>query len=221
VPAGTRLIEVSEKVGAGITYGCREGECCTCLTKIVSGHEHLAAPSVLEDQVLKDNLAPRHHRLACQAQILGGTSSSSRPDVHSPHRNSTSLHQEPIMANITFSSKLHKDKTVYAVAGSHTKTDPRTGQGKPHPDRLFLRRRRMRHLPGQGQQHRQEPATTSTATWAARSTRARLRCSRNMGKIKQDQIDQMYVDDLPPTEWRLACQYVVRDEDILVEYPSR
>jgi hypothetical protein len=23
--------------------------------------------------VLKDNLAPRHHRLACQAQILGGT----------------------------------------------------------------------------------------------------------------------------------------------------
>ena len=73
VAAGTRLIEISEKVGAGITYGCREGECCTCLTRIVSGHEHLASPSVLEDQVLKDNLAPRHHRLACQAQILGGT----------------------------------------------------------------------------------------------------------------------------------------------------
>ncbi|MEZ5628833.1 MAG: 2Fe-2S iron-sulfur cluster-binding protein [Rhodocyclaceae bacterium] len=72
VPAGTRLIEVSEKVGAGITYGCREGECCTCLTRIVSGAENLAAPSVLEDQVLKDNLAPRAHRLACQAQILGG-----------------------------------------------------------------------------------------------------------------------------------------------------
>ena len=72
VPAGTRLIEVSEKVGAGITYGCREGECCTCLTRIISGAEHLAAPSILEDQVLKDNMAPRRHRLACQAQILGG-----------------------------------------------------------------------------------------------------------------------------------------------------
>jgi ferredoxin len=72
VPAGTRLIEVSEKVGAGITYGCREGECCTCLTKVVSGNENLAAPSILEDQVLKDNLAPRHHRLACQAQVLEG-----------------------------------------------------------------------------------------------------------------------------------------------------
>ena len=72
VPAGTRLIEVSEKVGAGITYGCREGDCCTCLTQVVSGQENLAAPSVLEDQVLKDNLAPRHTRLACQAQVLGG-----------------------------------------------------------------------------------------------------------------------------------------------------
>ena len=72
VPAGTRLIEVSEKIGAGITYGCREGECCTCLTKVISGDEHLAAPSVLEAQVLKDNLAPSHHRLACQAQVLGG-----------------------------------------------------------------------------------------------------------------------------------------------------
>jgi len=72
VPAGTRLIEVSEKVGAGITYGCREGECCTCLTKVVSGAENLDSPSMLEDQVLKDNMAPRNHRLACQAQILGG-----------------------------------------------------------------------------------------------------------------------------------------------------
>ena len=73
VSAGTRLIEVSEKVGANITYGCREGECGTCLTEVISGYENLGAPSVLEDQVLKDNLAPRHHRLACQAQVLGGS----------------------------------------------------------------------------------------------------------------------------------------------------
>lgn len=72
VPAGTRLIEVSEKVGAGITYGCREGECCTCLTRIVAGAENLATPSILEAQVLKDNMAARGHRLACQAQIIGG-----------------------------------------------------------------------------------------------------------------------------------------------------
>ena len=72
VPAGTRLIEVSEKVGAGITYGCREGECGTCMMRTVAGHEHLASPSVLEDKVLKENMAGRHNRLACQCQVLGG-----------------------------------------------------------------------------------------------------------------------------------------------------
>jgi ferredoxin len=72
VPAGTRLIEVSEKVGAGLTYGCREGECGTCMMKIVSGAEHLAAPSVLEDKVLKDIYAGAANRLACQAQVLDG-----------------------------------------------------------------------------------------------------------------------------------------------------
>jgi ferredoxin len=72
VPAGTRLIEISEKVGAGITYSCREGECGTCIMKIVSGMEHMTERSVLEDQVLKENMAGRNHRLACQAQVLGG-----------------------------------------------------------------------------------------------------------------------------------------------------
>ncbi len=72
VPAGTRLIEISEKVGAGITYGCREGECGTCLMRIVSGMDNLAEPSMLEDKVLKELMAGRRHRLACQAQVLGG-----------------------------------------------------------------------------------------------------------------------------------------------------
>lgn len=72
VPAGTRLIEVSEKVGAGITYGCREGECGTCMMKIVSGMENLANPSMLETKVLQEQMAGRHNRLACQAQVLQG-----------------------------------------------------------------------------------------------------------------------------------------------------
>jgi ferredoxin len=72
VPAGTRLIEVSEKVGAGITYSCREGECGTCIMKIVSGMENMSERSVLEDKVLQENMAGRNNRLACQAQVLGG-----------------------------------------------------------------------------------------------------------------------------------------------------
>ncbi len=72
VPAGTRLIEISEKIGAGIAYGCREGECCSCAVKIVSGMEHMSERSVLEDKVLQENMAARDQRLACQAQVLGG-----------------------------------------------------------------------------------------------------------------------------------------------------
>lgn len=72
IPAGTRIIEVSEKVGSGIIYGCREGDCGTCMTHVESGVENLSEPSVLESKVLKENLAGRNDRLACQCQILGG-----------------------------------------------------------------------------------------------------------------------------------------------------
>lgn len=72
VPAGTRIIEISEKIGAGITYGCREGECGTCLTHIIEGAGNLSEPSALEARVLKENLAGRNDRLACQCQVLGG-----------------------------------------------------------------------------------------------------------------------------------------------------
>jgi ferredoxin len=72
VPAGTRLIEISEKVNAGITYECREGECGTCMMRIVSGMENMSERSVLEDKVLQENMAGRNNRLACQAQVLGG-----------------------------------------------------------------------------------------------------------------------------------------------------
>ena len=72
VPAGTRVIEVSEKVGAALTYGCREGECGTCIMKVTKGWENLSEPSVLEDKVLRENMAGKHNRLACQAQVLGG-----------------------------------------------------------------------------------------------------------------------------------------------------
>ena len=72
VSAGTRLIEISEKVGAKITYGCREGECGTCIMRIVSGMENMSTRSVLEDKVLQENMAGSRERLACQAQVLGG-----------------------------------------------------------------------------------------------------------------------------------------------------
>ena len=71
VPVGVRVIEISEKVGAGVVYGCREGDCGTCIMKVEEGWDNLSTPSIIEDKVLKDNFAGRHYRLACQAQILG------------------------------------------------------------------------------------------------------------------------------------------------------
>jgi len=71
VPAGTRVIEVSEKIGAGIVYGCREGDCGTCMMQVTEGWNNLTDPSVLEEKILKENMAGRRDRLACQAQILG------------------------------------------------------------------------------------------------------------------------------------------------------
>ncbi|MDG4554456.1 MAG: 2Fe-2S iron-sulfur cluster-binding protein [Candidatus Competibacter sp.] len=72
VPAGTRVIEISDKLNSGIIYGCREGDCGTCLMKVVQGMENLSEPSALEARVLKEHFAGRDTRLACQAQALGG-----------------------------------------------------------------------------------------------------------------------------------------------------
>ncbi len=71
VPAGIRVIDVSEKVGSGIVYGCREGDCGTCIMEVLEGMENLSVPSVLEDKVLRENMASKRFRLACQAQVIG------------------------------------------------------------------------------------------------------------------------------------------------------
>jgi hypothetical protein len=40
---------------------------------------------------------------------------------------------------------------------------------------------------------------------------------KQLGKLTDEEISRILVDDIPPS-WRLACQMIVRDEDILVEY---
>jgi len=71
VPAGSRVIEISEKVNSGIVYGCREGDCGTCLMKVTEGMDNLSEPSALELRILKEHFAGKDMRLACQAQVLG------------------------------------------------------------------------------------------------------------------------------------------------------
>ncbi|MEW6765234.1 MAG: 2Fe-2S iron-sulfur cluster-binding protein [Pseudomonadota bacterium] len=119
------------------------------------------------------------------------------------------------MADITFSSPMHKDKTVYATAGSHKQT--------------ILQLAKENHIPIDfGCENGECGTCLVKVTSVDRKERMggpltdrEVKVLKEMGHITQAQVDQMYVDDLPPTEWRLACQMVLRDEDIVVEYPSR
>ncbi len=119
------------------------------------------------------------------------------------------------MPNITFSSPLHKDKTVYAVAGSHTKT--------------LLMLAKENHIPidfscGDGECGTCLIKVTNLSRKGPMGgplTDREATVLKDLGKIKQADIDEMRVDDTVHTSWRLACQMVLRDEDIVVEYPSR
>ena len=120
------------------------------------------------------------------------------------------------MPTVTFSSRLHKDKTVYAVAGSHRKT--------------ILELAKENHVPidfscGNGECGtclvKVFPLERKKNRMANPLTEHEVEVLRYFGKLSLYEFYQMSVDDLMPNEWRLACQMVVRDEDILVEYPSQ
>jgi ferredoxin len=116
------------------------------------------------------------------------------------------------MALVTFTSPEYKDKTVYAVAGSHTETLLKLAKGHKVP---------VNHDCQDGECGNCLVRVTSVDNKTHRMggplTEKEKAVLRGLGKITQDDIDRMAVDDFP-TEWRLACQMIVRDEDILVEY---
>jgi ferredoxin len=63
---GAPVMDACETLG--VPFGCRGGQCATCLFIVVSGAENLAPPGVLEEWM---ELAPGE-RLACQARIRSG-----------------------------------------------------------------------------------------------------------------------------------------------------
>lgn len=71
VPRGTRIVEVAEKAGSSITFGCKENDCGDCMVEVLAGQENLSAPSQLETDLLKKKFAKPGNRLACQAMVLG------------------------------------------------------------------------------------------------------------------------------------------------------
>ncbi len=116
------------------------------------------------------------------------------------------------MALVTFTSPEYRDKTAYAVAGSHTQSilklalenkipinfecvDGDCGTCLVKVSSIDKKHQRMGG-----------PLTEKEKT-----------VLKQLGKVTKEELEKMIVDDLP-SEWRLACQMIVRDEDIRVEY---
>ena len=123
-----------------------------------------------------------------------------------------SFYKESIMALVTFSNPEYRDKTVYAVAGSHTES--------------LLKLARENKIPINYECQDGECGTCLVKVSSVDQKHQRMggpltekekEVLRVSGKISKEEMEKMIVDDLP-SPWRLACQMIVRDEDILVEY---
>ncbi|CAG0950850.1 Protein FeSII [Methylophilaceae bacterium] len=115
------------------------------------------------------------------------------------------------MANITFTSpKLKKDLTVYAVAG-----DCRT--------LLAIAREHKVPIDFECENGECGSCAVQVSILANKQphgialTEKEKTVLKLIGKITGKQIEDAEVGDIPPP-WRLACQFIVRDEDILVRF---
>lgn len=115
------------------------------------------------------------------------------------------------MPNITFSNPEYKDKTVYATAGSHTDTVLKIARENKIPIDFSCEDGEcgtcLIHV---------RPLTGKTPMGGP-LTNKEITVLKELKKITAQQVDEMAVTDLP-TEWRLACQMIVRDDDLLIEY---
>ncbi len=116
------------------------------------------------------------------------------------------------MALVTFTNPEYRDKTVYAVAGSHTQT--------------VLKLALENKIPIQFECEDGDCGTCIVKVSSIDKKHQRMggpltekekTVLKQLGKVTQSELEQMIVDDLP-SQWRLACQMIVRDEDIRVEY---
>lgn len=115
------------------------------------------------------------------------------------------------MANVTFSGPtLAKNITVYAVAGDNGTL-------------LAVAKANNIEIPFQCQDGECGSCLIKVTHLGANAPKAihltdkeKLTLSVN-GKLTKELLAKTEVEDMPPP-YRLACQYIVRDEDILVEF---
>lgn len=114
------------------------------------------------------------------------------------------------MAQVTFASPLlHEDVTVYAVAGD-TGTILALAQANKIPIPFDCQ-------DGNCGSCLVEVEHLSGKQMGEALTEKEKSLLRALGKLTKEDIERAEVRDLMP-RWRLACQYVVRDEDIRVTF---
>ena len=115
------------------------------------------------------------------------------------------------MANITFSSPaLKKDVTVYAVAGDR-KTLLSVAQEHKIPIHYECQDGEC------GSCAVQVTPLGSNAPKAVHLTEKEKTVLVLNGKLSKSDLEKISLSDVAP-KWRMACQYMVLDEDILVEF---
>ncbi len=115
------------------------------------------------------------------------------------------------MANVTFTSPaLKKDITVYATAGD-THTLLAVAKANKIPLHFECENGEC------GSCVVQVSVLSSKRPIGIALTEKEKAVLRLAGKITREQIEAAETNDLPPP-YRLACQFIVRDEDILVKF---
>lgn len=115
------------------------------------------------------------------------------------------------MANVTFTSpQMPKDVTVYAVAGD-TQTLLSVAQAHKIPLAFECENGEC------GSCVVQVSVLSGKAPYGVALTEKEKTVLRFAGKISVEQIKAAETNDAPPP-YRLACQFIVRNEDILVTF---
>ena len=117
------------------------------------------------------------------------------------------------MANVTFSSPtLSKNVTVYAVAG-----DCKTILAVAEKHKIGIP---FECRDGECGSCLIEVTPLDDSHMAIALTEKEKTLLRSLGKITREEIARAEVSDIPPKH-RLACQFIVRDQDILVEFTGQ
>lgn len=71
VPIGMTLREVAQKTGASMEFGCRVGDCATCIAYVAEGMQYLNDINQKEIKALKMlNIDSAQLRLMCQCSVV-------------------------------------------------------------------------------------------------------------------------------------------------------